>query len=259
MSNHIRNIAQAFALGLCLVVAGSAGAATLNDVFAVTKSMNDEAKRSQAKIDALTDETRNLVNDYKTVLKEIEGLQVYNRQLQKQIDNQNKEMSELSTSIDQVTLIERQITPFMLRMVDGLEQFVSLDLPFLLGERNKRVADLRDVLERADVAVSEKFNQVFRAYQIENEYGRTMESYSETINVGGTERQVDVLKIGRVVLAYQTLDGVETGVWNKEIKQWEAVSDDFSQSVRNGIKMARKQLAVDMFTMPVVGPEAAAQ
>ncbi len=257
MSKHTRNLAQAFALSLSLVVIGVANAATLNDIFATTKSINDEAKRSQAKIDALTEETRDLLSEYKTVLKEIEGLQVYNSQLQKQIDNQSTEMRELSTSIDQVTLIERQISPFMLRMIDGLEQFISLDMPFLLDERNKRAQELRLMLERADVAVSEKFNQVFRAYQIENEYGRTMESYSETINLDGAERKVDILKIGRVVLAYQTLDGGATGIWNKETKAWEPLSDDFSQSVRNGIKMARKQLAVDLITMPVTGPEAA--
>lgn len=257
MSKHTRNLAQAFALSLSMVVIGAANAATLNDIFATTKSINDEAKRSQAKIDALTEETRDLLGEYKTVLKEIEGLQVYNSQLQKQIDNQSTEMRELSTSIDQVTLIERQITPFMLRMIDGLEQFISLDMPFLLDERNKRAQELRLMLERADVAVSEKFNQVFRAYQIENEYGRTMESYSETINLDGAERKVDILKIGRVVLAYQTLDGETTGIWNKETKAWEPLSDDFAQSVRNGIKMARKQLAVDLITMPVTGPEAA--
>ncbi len=257
MSKHTRNLAQAFALSLSLVVIGVANAATLNDIFATTKSINDEAKRSQAKIDALTEETRDLLSEYKTVLKEIEGLQVYNSQLQKQIDNQSTEMRELSTSIDQVTLIERQISPFMLRMIDGLEQFISLDMPFLLDERNKRAQELRLMLERADVAVSEKFNQVFRAYQIENEYGRTMESYSETINLDGAERKVDILKIGRVVLAYQTLDGGATGIWNKETKAWEPLSDDFAQSVRNGIKMARKQLAVDLITMPVTGPEAA--
>ena len=257
MSNHTRNLAQAFALSLSLVVFGAANAATLNDIFAATKSINDEAKRSQAKIDALTEETRDLLGEYKTVLKEIEGLQVYNSQLQKQIDNQSTEMRELSTSIDQVTLIERQITPFMLRMIDGLEQFISLDMPFLLDERNKRAQELRLILERADVQVSEKFNQVFRAYQIENEYGRTMESYSETISLDGAERKVDILKIGRVVLAYQTLDGESTGIWNKEKKAWEPLSDDYAQSVRNGIKMARKQLAVDLITMPVTGPEAA--
>ena len=257
MSKHTQNLAQAFALGLCLVVSGAASAATLNDIFAATKSINDEAKRSQAKIDALTEETRDLLNEYKTVLKEIEGLQVYNSQLQKQIDNQNNEMSELASSIDRVTLIERQITPFMLRMIDGLDQFIALDMPFLLNERKKRTEELRLMLERADVAVSEKFNQVFRAYQIENEYGRTMESYSETINVEGADRKVDILKVGRVVLAYQSLDGESTGIWNKQTKAWEPLSDDYAQSVRNGIKMARKQLAVDLLTLPVTGPEAA--
>ncbi|MCP5179606.1 MAG: DUF3450 domain-containing protein [Pseudomonadales bacterium] len=259
MSKHIRNLAQAIALGLCLVGVGAVNAATLNDIFAVTKSINDEAKRSQAKIDALTEETRGLLNDYKTVLKEIEGLRVYNRQLDKQIANQNAEMAEINDSIDKVTLIERQITPFMLRMVDGLEQFVSLDMPFWMNERANRIAELRNNLDRADVAVSEKFNQVMRAFQIENEYGRTMDSYSETINIDGTERKVDILRVGRVVLAYQSLDGEETGMWNKQDKKWEPISDDFSDSVRRGIKMARKQLAVDLLALPVTGPEAAAK
>ena len=69
----------------------------------------------------------------------------------------------------------------MIRMIDGVEQFVELDLPFLLKERRARVSRLRDMMDRADVAVSEKFSQVLRAYQIENDYGRTLEAYSDTI------------------------------------------------------------------------------
>ena len=106
-------------------------ATTLSDIFQVADRMNGAAKRSQTKIDALTEETRKLLSDYKVVLKEIEGLRVYNRQLEKQIANQEAEMSQLSESIDKVTVIERQITPLMLRMIDGLEQFISLDMPFL--------------------------------------------------------------------------------------------------------------------------------
>ena len=59
-----------------------------------------------------------------------------------------------------------------------------------------------------------------------------------------------------MALVYQTPDGEETGMWNKTTKSWEALSDDYAQSVRNGIKMARKQLAVDLLTLPVLGPEA---
>ena len=80
-----------------------------------------------------------------------------------------------------------------------------------------------------------------------------MEAYSTTINVDGTDRNVDVLKVGRIALVYQTPDGEETGMYNTESGQWEQVDDDFTTPVRNGIRMARKQLSVDMLTLPVRG------
>lgn len=232
-------------------------AATLDDIFKVAEQINGEARRSQARIDALTDETRQLLGEYKTVLKEIEGLRVYNRQLEKRISNQETELVQLSEAIDKVTVIERQITPLMLRMIDGLEQFVSLDLPFLEDERAARIETLRETMDRADVAVSEKFSQVLRAYQIENEYGRTMEAYGATIELGGTERKVDVLKVGRVALVYQSPDGEETGMYNKTSGQWEPLDDSYRNAVRNGIRMARKQLSQEMLALPVHAPEAA--
>lgn len=240
-----------------IVVGSSASATTLNDIFQVAKQMNGAAAKSQAKIDALTDETRKLLSDYKVVLKEIEGLRVYNRQLEKQIGNQETEMAALAKSIDEVTVIERQITPLMLRMIDGLEQFVTLDMPFLIKERTERVDRLREMMDRADVAVSEKFSQVLRAFQIENDYGRTMETYGDTIVIDGTERNVDILKVGRIALLYQTSDGSETGMYNKNTNAYEAVGDEYQASVRQGIRMARQQATQDMFSIPVHGPEAA--
>ncbi len=242
---------------LGLALCGNASAASLNEIFTVSDRINAQAKRSQAKIDALTEETRKLLGEYKTVLKEIEGLRVYNRQLEKQISSQEAEMAKLANSIDQVTLIERQITPLMLRMIDGLEQFVELDLPFLQDERAGRIDNLREMMDRADVAVSEKFSQILRAYQIENEYGRTMEAYGDTINVAGVDLKADVLKVGRVALVYQTPDGASTGRWDAKAGQWVELGDEYTTPVRNGIRMARKQLSVEMLTMPVAAPEAA--
>ena len=202
------------------VLGGTVSAATLNDIFAVAEQLNSQARQSQAKIDALTEETRVLLGEYKTVLKVIQGLRVYNRQLEKQIVNQEAEMTQLSSSIDEVTVIERQITPLMIRMIGGLEQFVSLDMPFLTRERETRLETLREMMDRADVAVSEKLSQILRAYQIENEYGRTISAYEDTIDVGGTNRQVDVLQMGRISLMYQTPDGEETGRYNAAANQW---------------------------------------
>lgn len=235
----------------------SANAATLNDIYRAADQINGQAKQSQARIDTLTEETRNLLNDYKTVLKEIEGLRVYNRQLERQITSQEKEKTQITGSIDQVTVIERQIGPLMTRMVDGLEQFVSLDLPFLQKERNERIEMLRETMDRADVAVSEKLSQVLRAYQIENEYGRTMEAYGDNITINGADLKVDVLKVGRVALVYQSHDGEQTGRFNPATRAWEPLDDDFKTSVRNGIRMANKQLSVDLLEIPVQASEGA--
>ena len=257
MKKHMQKLLLAL-LGSAAVFSGStAMAATFNDVFLAAAQLNAQAKRSQAKIDDLTEETRRLLNEYKTVLKEVEGLKVYNRQLEKQIVNQEQEMVQLAASIDEVTIIERQITPLMLRMIDGLEQFVELDAPFLLDERRGRVERLREMMDRADVAVSEKFSQVFRAFQIENEYGRTMETYPTTIQIDGIDRKVDILKVGRIALVYQTPDGAETGMFNPGTREYEPVDNSYQASVRQGIRMARQQASIDMLSLPVVGAGAA--
>ena len=235
--------------------ASTAHAATLNNIFDVAEQINKQARQSQAKVDALVDQTRDLLTEYKTVVKETEGLRVYNQQLDKQIANQQSEMGNIAAAIDRVTVIERQITPLMLRMIDGLDQFVSLDLPFLLKERKARIENLREIVDRADVTPSEKFNQILRAYQIENEYGRTMESYTDEVETANGKVVADVLKVGRIALVYQTSDGEQTGAWNAAKRAWEPLPDTYTNYIKNGIRMARKQLSVDMLTLPVAGPE----
>jgi hypothetical protein len=235
----------------------AAQAAPLGDVLNAAERVNAQARESQARIDQLTEETRRLLTEYRTVLREIEGLRVYNRQLERQVASQEREKEELAESIEEVTLIERQITPLMLRMIDGLEQFVDLDMPFLLRERRERIDRLREIMDRADVSPSEKFSQIFNAYQIENEYGRTMEAYTDEIMLNGSPRVVDVLKVGRVALLYQTPDAEQTGAWNVARNEWVPVSDIYRTPVNNGIRMARQQLSVDLLTLPIHGPEAA--
>jgi hypothetical protein len=235
----------------------AAQAAPLGDVLNAAEQVNAQARQSQARIDQLTEETRRLLTEYRTVLREIEGLRVYNRQLERQVASQEQEKVDLEESIEEVTLIERQITPLMLRMIDGLEQFVELDVPFLMRERRERIERLREIMDRADVSPSEKFSQIFNAYQIENEYGRTMEAYTDEIMLNGRPRVVDVLKVGRVALLYQTPDAEQTGAWSTAQNDWVPVSDIYRTPVNNGIRMARQQLSVDLLTLPIPGPEAA--
>ena len=100
MKKHMQKLSLALLTTAAVFTGTSAVGATLSDVFQAAEQLNTQAKRSQAKIDDLTEDTRKLLNEYKTVLKEVEGLKVYNRQLEKQIGNQEREMVQLAASID---------------------------------------------------------------------------------------------------------------------------------------------------------------
>ncbi|UAA37997.1 DUF3450 domain-containing protein [Paraneptunicella aestuarii] len=227
----------------------------LKPVVKAASEINESAASSQEKINGITDKIESKIQKFKTINKETDGLRVYNAQLQKQIQNQVQEMADLNKSIDEVSVIERQITPLMMRMIDGLEQFVSLDVPFLPEERSKRIADLRDMMDRADVSVSEKFRRVMEAYQVEMDYGRTMEAYSGLLTVEGTARDVDFLRVGRTLLVYQTRDASLQGVWNKQTNQWEALPSSYRTQVTKGLRMAKKQMAPDLLMLPVAMTE----
>jgi hypothetical protein len=239
-----------------LLGAPGSNADTFGDIFRVSQASTEAAQGSQVKIDKIADETRDLLQEYKTVTKQIDGLKVYNARLEKQIANQTARAGMIDESIADVTVIQRQITPLVIRMIDGLEEFVSLDLPFHLQERRDRIAFLRNNLDRAEVSTAEKFRQVLEAYKIEIEYGRKIDTYKDTIAIEGVEREVNVLRVGRVALLYQTPDLAVSGHWNVAARSWEELDGaQYRSAIQNGIRMANKQAAIDLLMLPIAAPE----
>ena len=226
-------------------------AGELTEIVKESKKINDSAAQSQNKINAISDEIQTKLQQYKSTLKETEGLRVYNAQMSKQINNQSVEMTNINQSIDTVTVIERQITPLMLRMISALNDLVAADVPFLIDERNNRIAELEQMMDRADVAVSEKFRRILEAYQIEIDYGKTIEAYSGNIDIGGQAQTVNFLRIGRVALMYQSRDQSQMGVWNTESNSWDELDSSYKVAVSKGLRMAQKQMAPDMINVPI--------
>jgi hypothetical protein len=246
------------ASGCLLAIAGSFSTTVFaqNDAELATAiktgdEINQSAKTSQQRVDSLSKGVMSKLQQFKTVNKEIDGLQVYNGQMSKQIANQLAEMEEINASIDQVSVIERQVMPLMIRMVNTLAQFVELDVPFSLEERQGRIADLREMLDAANVETSEKFRRILEAYQVEVQFGRDIEAYSGLLSVDGAERDVDFLRIGRVAFVYQTRDGKVQGAWNQEKRQWEKLDESYRSYISKGLRIARKQLAPDLLMVPM--------
>jgi len=233
------------------------GAQSIDPIVEVGKQRTAAAKASQAKIDRLSDETASLLSDYKTVMKQVDGLKVYNARLERQIANQEKRIRDIDASIAEASVIQRQIPPLVTRMLDGLEQFINLDMPFDLDTRLGNIEAVRANMDRSDVTSAEAFRQVLELYSIELQYGRGIEAYTDTIELGGADREVDILRIGRVALVYQSTDGAESGAWNKDSQSWEELSaGDYAAAVRKGVRIAKKQATIELLNMPVSAPEA---
>ena len=216
----------------------------------------EAAQASQKRVDQIADKTYDILQDFKTVNKQIEGIRVYNAQLDRQIANQQETMKDLEESIENATVMERQIIPLTIKMLDALQQFVELDVPFQKKSRLAKVQQVRDNLDSSRFSAAEKFRQVLELYDIESEYSRTVDQFDGMVELNGQERQVTFFRVGRVALMFQTPDQKVTGVWDSESKSWQEVND-FRSAVAKGIRIAKKQAAVDILTLPIPAPEAA--
>lgn len=230
--------------------------ATVAQLLAQGESRADAGARAQRQVENAADAAVEMLNEYKNTTKVVDGLKVFNGLLQKQVDNQEKEKDILRGSIVKIDGIERDIVPLMMRMIEGLEDFVKVDIPFLPQERAERLARLRGFMEAPDIAVAEKFRTILEAYDIETEYGRTIEAYNGALP--GTDTNVDFLRIGRVALLYQNADGSQTGAWDKEANGGEGgfvqiPNSTYQVAVRNGLKIARKD-AVPALLIAPIGP-----
>tara|TARA_Y100000588_G_C14267956_1_gene930864 strand:- start:1708 stop:2538 length:831 start_codon:yes stop_codon:yes gene_type:complete len=226
----------------------------LDDSLFVQRSSDQNSKGSQAVVSDLSDETQDLLGQYRLVLQQIDRLIAYNDYVERLIVDQEAQIIDIRQQLDQFALIERGIVPLMLDSIDTLDKFIDLDVPFLLEERKTRVARLRTIMNLSDVTVSEKYRQIMDAYQIETTYGRDIEAYTGLLEIDGASRQVDFLRVGRTSLTYQTPDQEETGFWNKKDRRWEKLPNKYQNYVTQGLRVARKQVTPNLLELPVEAP-----
>ena len=126
-------------VGALLVAVISVGspivyADSLEAIMQVGKERTKDSRASQNKVDRLADETRDLLADYKTVMKQVDGLRVYNARLERQIANQERRIADIDQSISDAAVIQRQIPPLVTRMLDGWSSSSIWTCPLILSD-----------------------------------------------------------------------------------------------------------------------------
>ena len=241
-----------FVLSAYSLANNTEAAKKLDEVKKIKNKTHQEAKKSQKKINQLDDETETMIDKYRYTLKKTDNLRVYNEQLASYIEAQKKEVLDIRRKIEEVKDTGQDIVPLMLRMLDSLEQFIDLDIPFLIDERKKRVTDLKNILQRSDVSVSEKYRQLISAFKLELEYGKTLQSYRGLRKIEGKELTVDYVRLGRLIFLYISLDGKHISYWDHRAKIWKKLPRSYRKSVIQAVKTAKKQVPPDLIKLPLV-------
>jgi len=222
----------------------------LDPVKSLFAQANNSGKEAQAQIDSLDDSTNAIVQEFRLNYQQLQDLTQYNDQLEILIDRQERKMVRIEQDVARISSLTRSVMPLMFKMIDALDTFVELDVPFLIDDRRQRVANLRNLMNNPDASPAEKYRKISEAYEIENEYGRTIEAYTGKISPDD-DRTVNFLRIGRNSYIYQTLDGDDAAVWNTSKGKWTKLSGSYRLPIQVGIRIANEQAAPDLMVVPL--------
>lgn len=241
-----------------LAVLGAPAHAQFSEALSVSERTANESKASQQRIDQLDNRTQELLNEYRANVKQLDSLQRYNASLERNIAAQEREIDRLQTDIDNVEGLQQATQPLMEDMVERFGEIVAADLPFLEQERGLRVDRLSGLLDDSSISAAQKYRLIVEAYQIENEYGRTIGAYEGVIEDDEGELTGEFLRVGRIALIFKTPDDSVLRIYDKAVGDFVNLNKGaYLQDVKFGLRMAKEQTAPDVFFVPVKPPASA--
>ena len=224
--------------------------ALMEKAIQIEASSSNDAAGRQSYIDNIDTQIIMLIGDIQFLSQQLDLTNIYNRQLQELISSQEAEIVSINDQMVELDKTNRGILPKLEEMVNTLSSIIDNDTPFLLSERKSRIEELQNILVQSNISTSEKFRRVFEAYQIENEYGRTIESYRDEIVFDSETYNVEIFRLGRVGLYARTSDGRNTAMYSRKEGKW-IRKKGIDNELVVALKIAKKELPPSLLKLPV--------
>ncbi len=226
----------------------------LNTSLSIVEQTTQSGIGSQQRIDKLDDQSQQLLRDYREALQVVDNYKQNIEHLKVTKATQADRLKELSGQLSEVGRTETTIIPMLVDMVQSLESSISLSIPFHIEERRERIGSLKHHLKDPELSLPEKYRHVLDAYEIERDFGYTIEAYPEELGIGAKDSdvKVSILRIGRIALFYRSADNQHLGHWNRLTQEWEALPASYLSTIKSGIDMASERTTPSLLTLPVM-------
>lgn len=239
-------IAAALIAGLAL----PAGAQGLQSGLETGEAATKKAEQVQNRINQLDDERSDMVREFRTLLQRRQAAELYARQQEKVVESQRRELESLTEQLGRVDEITAQTVPMLLDMIADLKAFVAADLPFKQDERQTRLDTLDNAMTNPQVTTAERYRLIISAYQAEMEYGRTVDTWQEEIDLNGAPTTVDMFNYGRVALVYIAPNG-KAARWDRTTNDWVDLPGSYKSDIETAIRIAEGKTQQAVMFAPV--------
>lgn len=229
-------IAAALIAGLAMPVMAQS---QLRQALETGEEATRRAEQVQEQINQLDDQRSDMEAEFRTLLQRTQAADLYARQQEKVVESQRREMESLQDQLERVDEITAQTTPMLIDMVSDLEAFVKADLPFKLEDRTESIESLRAAMENPQVPIVEQYRLIIEAYKREMEYGRTIQTWPEEIDIEGKPVMVDMFLYGRIALVYMSPDKKYAARYDRASESWQPVPGKFKEDIAKAIKVAK--------------------
>ena len=208
-------------------------------------------KKTQEKEDDWADKKAKLIAQYRSFKAEAEHLKKVRIKTEELLKAKRDRVLELKRRIKESARIRKELGSYLESVVIELEKFIKNDLPFLLKERFDRIGSIKHLLAQPDKPAAEKYRRVMEALQVETEYGRTVEVYQENIKLNGKPLLVDILRLGRLSLFFQTPDGKIIGHFDRATGKWALLPSKYRSEINKAVEIAKRQRAIELVKLPI--------
>ncbi len=211
----------------------------------------DIRQATQKESEQWREEKQALIDRYELLEKELVQLTAQERQLAEKNSACRQRIAEKQRQLENSERIQSEIAPLIDAQVAKLNRHLTTDLPFLPDERRQRIDRLEALRLDPDIAAGEKFRKLMEALLVEAEYGNTIEVYQQTVGVAGKEMLVNVFRLGRIGLFFQTLDGKTSGIFDVASSKWQPLPPSTNQVICAAMDIGSKRQPVEMLTLPL--------
>lgn len=215
------------------------------------ESTIDLRQITQKKEDAWAGEKAELMARYRSLKTNRDHLKKVKIRTEQMLALQKARINEIERRIEESARIREELQSYLESVVARLETWISDDLPFLSRERTDRIDSVKEILADPDKTAAERYRRAMEALQVETEYGRTVEVHQETIDLNSQSVLVDILRLGRISLFCQSLDGRVVGHYDREINSWISLPSKYRRDINKAVEIARRERSVELVRLPL--------